>query len=334
MTLSALWFILIAVLFAGYFFLEGFDFGVGMLLPVLGRDEADRKRIASTIAPFWDANEVWLITAGGAIFAAFPHWYATFFSGFYLALLLLLVALIARGIGLEYGHQSVSEKSRRRFDLAVGLGSLVAPLLVGVAITDFLIGVPIDQQKQFAGGFFDLLQFDSVIGGLLFVALFLYHGLVFLSLRLSGALQEKAMSMVRKSGIAAIILLAFYALRLTTVPAALKGAGLLIAGVSVICLIGSLLLMMRQSYGKAFIASACAILSLTGALFTMLFPNVMVSNLNPAYNLTVQSASSSPYTLKIMTIVACSLLPILLAYQVWNYWIFIRRVKPGEPLEY
>nr|BBH91523.1 cytochrome c oxidase assembly protein [Thermosporothrix sp. COM3] len=330
MTLNVLWFILIGVLFTGFFFLEGFDYGVGMLLPFMGKDDAERRCILQTIGPFWDANEVWLLTAGGAMFAAFPNWYATLFSGFYLALLLMLLGLILRGIGIEYRNKMPGLRWRRFWDTMIFVGSLLPALLWGVAITNIIRGVPIDARMNYVGSFWDLLSPYALLGGVLFVILFLLHGAVFVSLKTNGYLHHRALTVARLLWVPTVVVtLAFAITGLLTIPAfqhspvTLLGMGLL-----ALALVLSGLFLWKERSGMAFIMMAVTIVMMTVTVFQGLFPNVMISSLNPAWNLTIYNASSSPYTLTVMSWIALTLVPFTLIYQAWNYWVFRKRIAP------
>lgn len=324
MSLNDFWFILIAVLWTGYFFLEGFDFGVGMLLHPLGRDETDRRVMINTIGPVWDGNEVWLLTAGGATFAAFPYWYATLFSGFYLALFLILLALIFRGVAFEYRGKVDDPKWRARWDLAIAVGSWVPAVLWGVAFANIVAGVPIDEDGDFTGTLLTLLNPYGLLGGATVAALCLFHGANFLALKTEDAVRERAHRAGAILGPVATGLGAAFLLwtQLDT------GAGwtwipLVVAAVA---LVGSIGADRAGREGVAFVASGVAIAAAIVVLFGSLYPDVMPSTTDPAYSLTVDNASSTPYTLKVMTWVAVAMTPIVLAYQGWSYWVFRQRI--------
>ena len=323
--LNLLWFVLIAVLYAGFFVLEGFDFGVGILLPLLGRDDLERRQIINTIGPHWDGNEVWLLTAGGATFAAFPEWYATLFSGFYLPLFLLLVALILRGIAFEYRSKDDGVRWRRNWDRAIFGGSLVPPLLLGVAFANLVRGVPIDAQKHYVGGFFNLLNPYALLAGLTLVAGFALHGALFLTLKTEGPVHEQAQAWARRLWPAALGLAAllFGASFFAT---ALSGAGAILPATGLAALVGAGVALRLRREGLAFGLTSLTILIGTASLFATLFPRVMVSSLDPAFSLTLENAASSPYTLKVMTLVALVFVPIVIGYQAWSYWVFRKRV--------
>ncbi|RDV84885.1 cytochrome d ubiquinol oxidase subunit II [Ammonifex thiophilus] len=325
MELNVLWFILIAVLFAGYFFLEGFDYGVGVLVPFLGRTDTERRILLNTFGPFWDGNEVWLITAGGALFAAFPHWYATLFSGFYLALFLILVALILRAVALEFRHLDESPGWRRFWDGALCFGSFLPSLLWGVAFANLLKGVPINAEKQFVGTFFDLLSPYTLVGGLALLFLFLMHGALFVALRTEGELEDRAKKYASPLAVLAMGWVGLFLLLSLRVVAG-KPLALALFLLVLALLGGSYGASRANRSGWAFALGGLSIVFLTFGFFSALFPRVMVSSLNPDWSLTVYNASSSPYTLKVMTVVALLLVPVVLLYQGWTYWIFRKRV--------
>ncbi|MFI6928274.1 cytochrome d ubiquinol oxidase subunit II [Nonomuraea spiralis] len=313
------WFVLIAVLWTGYFLLEGFDFGVGILLPVLSREEADRRAIVKTIGPVWDGNEVWLLVAGGATFAAFPEWYATLFSGFYLPLFLILLALIARGVALEYRSKS---DSTRGWDRALFWGSLVPAFLWGVAFANIVRGVPLDADHEYTGTLLTLLNPFALLGGLATLLLFTLHGAVFLALRTTGDLRQAAARMAKSISPAAFLVVMAFLLLSDGGGGAVRWAAVALVALG---LIGAVAATVRGRDGWAFTASAVAIVALVCAIFSGLWPNVMPA-LDPANSLTVTNAASSPYTLTVMTWVAAVFTPVVLAYQAWTYWIFRRRL--------
>ncbi|MEV0168802.1 cytochrome d ubiquinol oxidase subunit II [Nonomuraea fuscirosea] len=322
MELTTVWFVLIAVLWTGYFLLEGFDFGVGILLPFLSRDEADRRAIVASIGPVWDGNEVWLLVAGGATFAAFPEWYATLFSGFYLPLFLILLALIARGVALEYRGKS---DSKRGWDRAFFWGSLGPAFLWGVAFANIVRGVPLDAGHEYTGTLFTLLNPFALLGGLATLLLFTLHGAVFLALRTTGELRQGAARTAKSLFPAALlVVMAFLLAAGGSRPAWWAAVALVALGLA-----GALVATLRGRDGWTFTASAVAVVALVAALFIGLFPNVLPA-LDPANSLTVTNAASSPYTLTVMTWVAGVFTPVVLAYQAWTYWIFRRRLT-GAP---
>ncbi len=330
MDLNILWFILIAVLYSGFFVLEGIDFGVGMLLPFLGKKDAERRAILNTIGPHWDGNEVWLLTAGGATFAAFPQWYATLFSGFYLPLFLLLMALIVRGAAIEFRSKDDDPRWRSLWDWCIFVGSLLPALLLGVTFSNIVHGVPINEKMQYVGGFFNLLNPYALLGGLVAVLAFALHGALFISLKADGELVEKARRAASRLFVPTLVL--FIAFAIATYFATDIGKKLGVDPGPVPVLTGATLLLagwfIRQKReGWALTMTSIGIISTIATLFMILFPRVMVSSLNPAWSLTIYTSSSSPYTLRIMTIVAVIFVPIVLAYQAWSYWLFRQRVE-------
>lgn len=337
MDLNTLWFVLVAVLFVGFFVLEGFDYGVGILLPFLGRDDPERRRIINTIGPVWGGNEVWILTAGGAIFAAFPHWYATLFSGFYLALVLMLLALIVRGVAFEFRSKDENPAWRSLWDSMIFVGSLVPALLWGIALGNLLKGVPIDGSKNFVGGFFDLLSPYTLITGLTTLLVFVTHGALFLNLKSEDPIRTRALAVTKKVGPAATVLVLLFVVTTYTSTDAFSRLGVN-PGLVPILAVGSLLaagaLIHREKMGWAFVMTCATIAFSTATLFLALYPRVMVSSLDPSFSLTIYNASSTPYTLKIMSVVALIFVPIVLVYQGWTYWVFRHRIGPKTRLEY
>jgi cytochrome bd ubiquinol oxidase subunit II len=328
MELTTVWFALIALLWAGYFLLEGFDFGVGILLPVLGRTDRERRLLINTIGPVWDGNEVWLIVAGGATFAAFPEWYATLFSGFYLPLLLILVALIVRGVAFEYRGKTDDDRWRRRWDACIIGGSLVPALLWGVAFGNIVRGVRLDADHEYVGGFFDLLNPYALLGGLTTLALFTLHGAVFLALKTDGDVRRRAGRLAATLGVPVIAIAAGFLL--WTAIAHHDAVGWALSAVAALALIGGVAAAYLRREGWAFLATGATIVLATFALFVTLFPDVMPSTIAAANSLTVHNASSTPYTLKVMTWVAVVFTPIVLVYQGWTYWVFRKRLTVEE----
>ncbi len=320
MELTTVWFVLIAVLWAGYFLLEGFDFGVGVLLPLVARDEAERRAVVGSIGPVWDGNEVWLLVAGGATFAAFPEWYATLFSGFYLPLFLILLALILRGVALEYRSKS---DGTRGWDRALFWGSLVPAFLWGVAFANIVHGVALDARHEYAGTLLDLLNPYALLGGAATLALFTLHGAVFLALRTEGELREAAARLARRLGLLALVIGG--AFLLVTQLDSGKPATWVTAAVAAVGVAGALAATIRGRDGWAFTANAVAIVAVTATLFGNLWPDVMPA-LDAVHSLTVDNASSTPYTLTVMTWVAGMFTPVVLAYQAWTYWVFRKRL--------
>jgi len=333
--LETIWFVLITVLFIGFFFLEGFDFGVGMLLPFLGKTDSERRMIINTIGPFWDGNEVWLITAGGAMFAAFPNWYATLFSGFYMALFLMLLALIGRGVAFEFRSKTEHAKWRNTWDWVIFTGSFLPPLLWGVALANLMRGVPIDAEMNYVGTFWDLISPYSIIAGISVVLLFLLHGVLFLNLRTVSPLMDRARDVALRIGALAtlsvfvFIILSYFETDLFT-QGVNPGMVPLLAGIA---LVSVRYFIKAGKQGWAFAMTGLTIVLSTITVFSCLYPRVMISSLNPDWSLTIYNAASNNYTLKVMTIIALCTVPIVLVYQAWTYWVFRKRVM-SEHLEY
>ena len=324
MELTTVWFLLIAALWTGYLVLEGFDFGVGMLMGVLARDDKERRLLLNTIGPVWDGNEVWLLVAGGATFAAFPEWYATLFSGFYLPLFLILVALIVRAVGIEYRGKRTEPEWKRRWDVAIIAGSTVPALLWGVALANIAHGVPIDADKEFVGSLLDLLGPYALLGGLVTTSVFLVHGAVFVALKTLGDVRERARRLALRAGVVAA--LSTVAFVVWTATDAGKAAVWVAGAAAVLSFAGGLVATWRGRDGWAFLGTAVAIAAVTVMLFWSLFPAVMPSSLDAAWDLTTTNAASTPYTLKIMTWVAVVFTPVVIGYQAWSYWVFRRRL--------
>jgi len=324
MELTDIWFLLIAVLWTGYFVLEGFDFGVGMLLPFVGRSEKERRVAINTIGPVWDGNEVWLLVAGGATFAAFPEWYASLFSGFFLALLLILVALIVRGVAFEFRGKIDSDRWRRNWDVAIVVGSTVPALLWGVAFANIVAGVPLDADHEFTGSLLTLLNPYALLGGLATLSLFTLHGAVFLALKTHDDVRSRARGLAHRAGPAAVVLGGAFLVwtflahgPLWTVVPVLVAAAALVAAV---------VANQRVREGWAFLLTATAIVAVTVTLFGSLYPDVLPSSTDPAFSLNTTNAASTPYTLTIMTWVAVVFTPVVLVYQAWTFWVFRRRI--------
>ncbi|MFD8419166.1 cytochrome d ubiquinol oxidase subunit II [Streptomyces sp. NPDC059466] len=324
MELHDVWFVLIAVLWTGYFFLEGFDFGVGILTGLLAHDRAEKRVLINTIGPVWDGNEVWLLSAGGATFAAFPEWYATLFSGFYLPLLLILVCLIVRGVAFEYRAKRPEETWQRNWERAIFWTSLIPAFLWGVAFGNIVHGVKIDKSFEYVGGLGDLLNPYAILGGLVTLTLFTFHGTVFVGLKTVGDIRERARGLSLQVGLVTAVL-ALVFLTWTQVD---NGDGKSLAAmiVAVAALVAALVAARAGREGWAFALSGLTIVAAVAMLFLTLFPNVMPSSLDEDWSLTVTNASSSPYTLKIMTWCAGIATPIVLLYQGWTYWVFRKRI--------
>lgn len=323
--LRDIWFLLIAVLWIGYFVLEGFDFGLGILLPFLGRTDGQRRALINAIGPVWDGNEVWVLVAGGATFAAFPYWYATLFSGFYLALFLILAALIIRGVAFEYRGKRDSAAWRKGWDWAIFLGSAVPALLWGVAFANIVAGVPIDKNMEFTGNLLTLLNPFALLGGVVTLTLFMTHGAAYIALKTEGELRERANRALVLIGlvaaVAAVLFLVWTQIQSLVVVSAVASV------LAALALVGALLANLLKREGWAFIGTALTIALAVVALFLHLYPNVMPSSTNSAFNLTITNASSTDLTLTIMTIVAVIFTPLVLLYQGWTYWIFRQRIS-------
>jgi cytochrome d ubiquinol oxidase subunit II len=335
MGLETFWFCVIAFFWAGYFVLEGFDFGVGMLLPFVPRDEAERNVMFESIGPVWDGNEVWLVVAGGATFAAFPAWYGTMFSGFYLAFLVILFCLIIRVVSFEWREKSEDPRWRRVWMWANTLGSVGIAFVFGVGLSNLLHGVPINSSGDYAGGFWNLFTGYTVLGGVAFVLIFAFHGAVFLTLRTTGGLYERA----QRAALALVV------------PALASGAGYLIwtvavavdrndksvfppvlpAAIAIAAFVLAAICVYRRRDGIGFTLSAIGTLGVVATLFTSLYPRVMVSSPDFANSLSVSSAASAHYTLAVMTVVAAICVPLILLYQGWTYHVFRARVGGESP---
>jgi cytochrome bd ubiquinol oxidase subunit II len=326
--LSDLWFIAIATLWTGYFVLEGFDFGVGILLPVLGRDDTTRRVLINTIGPVWDGNEVWLLTAGGATFAAFPAWYASMFSAFYLPLLLVLVALIVRGVAFEYRGKRDEARWRRGWDSAIFFGSLVPAILWGVAFGNIVRGIRLNAAHNYVGSFFALLNPYALLGGLTTLALFVTHGAIFAALKTKGDVRRRARVLATPAGVAALVSAAAFLVWTQLSYGDLASA--LLAAVAAVALAAGVLVNRSGREGLAFAGTAAAIAAATASLFVALYPDVLPSTINTTYSLTVSNASATAKTLAIMTVVAVIFLPLVLLYQGWTYWVFRKRIGTSD----
>ncbi|CRK82513.1 cytochrome d ubiquinol oxidase subunit II [Neobacillus massiliamazoniensis] len=337
MELSELWFVLIAVVFIGFFFLEGFDFGVGMSTRFLARNQGERSIMVNTIGPFWDANEVWLLTGGGAIFAAFPNWYATMFSGYYIPLLAVLLCLIGRGVSFEFRSKVPNSRWTNVWDWTIFFGSLLPPFLLGVLFTSMLKGMPIDKDMNMTAGFTDFINVYSLWGGLTVTLLSFLHGLNFLTMKTDGDLRKRSAALARKVALAVLgALVIFVGLSWTNtdifkvrfVPE------LILVALIVVVYVLSYTFISQKREGLAFTMSGLGLAFTVSAIFVGLFPRVMISSINKAFDLTVYNASSGAYSLKVMTIVALTILPFVLGYTIWSYYIFRKRVTDKEHLTY
>jgi cytochrome d ubiquinol oxidase subunit II len=324
MELHDVWFVIIAVLWTGYFFLEGFDFGVGVLTKLLARDRTEKRVLINTIGPVWDGNEVWLLSAGGATFAAFPEWYATLFSGFYLPLLLILVCLIVRGVAFEYRVKRPEENWQRNWEAAIFWTSLVPAFMWGVAFGNIVHGVKIDKNFEYVGNFGDLLNPYALLGGLVTLTLFTFHGTVFVGLKTVGDIRERARKLSLGVGLVTAVLALVFLIWTQADNGDAKSLVALV--VAVVALVAAIAVAQTGREGWAFALSGLTIVAAVAMLFLTLFPNVMPSSLNADWSLTVTNASSSPYTLRIMTWCAGIATPMVLLYQSWTYWVFRKRI--------
>ncbi|MFM6940960.1 MAG: cytochrome d ubiquinol oxidase subunit II [Candidatus Planktophila sp.] len=332
--LQTFWFVLIAVLWVGYFILEGFDFGVGVLLPFVSKNEADRRAVLTTLGPVWDGNEVWVLVAGGATFAAFPEWYATLFSGFYLPLFLILTSLIVRGVAFEYRSKYGKAQWRQRWDIAIVIASFIPALLWGVAFANIVRGVPIEKSAdgylEYTGGFFNLLNPYALLGGVVTLTVFLTHGAVFLSLKTDGGIRARARAMALKLGlIAAVAAVAFLAWTNISLPA-FSGLVFGLSLVVAVLWLAGLFAVLKVREGWAFIFSAATIATFVATLFYALYPRVMPSSISAQFDLTITNSSATENTLTVMSWVAVVMTPLVLMYQGWTYWVFRKRVSASQ----
>ncbi|HWV84427.1 MAG TPA: cytochrome d ubiquinol oxidase subunit II [Capillimicrobium sp.] len=325
-TLETVWFVLIGVLWTGYLVLEGFDFGVGMLLRTVGRTKEERRMVLRSIGPLWDGNEVWLLVAGGATFAAFPLWYATLFSGAYLALFLVLLSLIVRNVALEFWGKHDDDTWRARWEWAAIIGSALPAVLWGVAWANIIHGIPIGADGNATGELWDLLGPYALLGGVATLLLFLAHGATFLTLKTSGPVEERARAVRRWAGPAAVVALGAWVAWTLIDGAGVATAVLMVGAVALLAIASAL-----RAGGWSFGATAGAIGLLVAGWFTQLFPHVLISSTDPAYSITLHQAASGDYTLKVMTGVAVVLVPIVLLYQGWTYWVFRKRLTLPAP---
>jgi cytochrome bd ubiquinol oxidase subunit II len=325
MAFVPLWFILITVLWTGFFVLEGFDMGVGMLHGIIGKNEAGKQTVLATIGPLWDGNEVWLVVAAAAMFAAFPGWYATLFSGAYLLVVLVLAALILRGTSFEYRGKNPSRRWHGIWSRLLILASLLAPFLIGMMLGDLLNGLPIGANHEYTGSFWNLFQPYAIFAGITLVSLCVLHGATFVALKTEGDVRVRAGRLARRlAPVTALIVLAFVGWTHVT-----AGGGGFLNPVELIVALAVLAAwaLVRDHQGWAFTATTVTIGLSIITLFVNLYPRVMVSSANPAYSLTVHNSASTPYSLKVMTVIALVFLPVVLAYQSWTYYVFRRRIS-------
>ncbi|MCH7230969.1 cytochrome d ubiquinol oxidase subunit II [Glycomyces sp. L485] len=325
MELTTIWFLAIALLFTGYFILEGFDFGVGILLPVLGRDDRERRVMINTIGPLWDGNEVWVLTAGGAMFAAFPHWYASLFSGFYLLLFVILLGLIVRGVAFEYRGKGTTDRWRRGWDACLFGGSVLPAFFWGVVVANMVRGVPLDDGFDYTGTVWQLLNGYALLGGLTTLLLFTAHGAFFLHLKTAGDIRERARALGWK--LAALTAAPAAAFLIWTQAAHGDALSAILITLCVLSLIGALVLDLLGRGALAFACTAGTVALASAALFAALWPNVLPSTSDPMNSLTHANAAATDKTLGIMTWAAIVFLPVILLYQAWTYWVFRKRVS-------
>jgi len=323
--LNNLWFVLIAVLWIGYFVLEGFDFGVGALLRIVGKDEKGRRVLINTIGPVWDANEVWLLTAGGATFAAFPEWYASMFSGFYLALVVILVLLIVRGVAFEYRGKGHSDQWRARWDWSILITSWGLALLWGVAFGNVVRGVALDAEHEYVGTFLDLLNPFALLMGVTTLLLFITHGSVYLALKTTQDVRDRAKTLAVRLGPVTLVVMAGAVVWQQIVRG--TTGSVVLGAIAIVAMLVAVLVTRAGRDGWAFLASAVSTAMLITSWFASIYPNVFPSTIDPAYSLTIENAASTPYTLTLMSWIALLFVPLILAYQAWSYWIFRKRIS-------
>lgn len=336
--LPNVWFLLITILFTGFFILEGYDFGVGVLSHILGRNDTEKRTYFNTIGPFWDANEVWLLTGGGAMFAAFPIWYGKLFSGYYIAFVLMLIALILRGISFEFRGKLGNNRKWIKFcDFSMLIGSALPPILWGVAVANFMTGSRLDENKSLLDGFLGLLSPFSVLGGVMMFLLMMVHGAQFLTLKTDGDLRKAAQKIsALLFPLAAVITLIFavWALFKTDIFTNNYYIGLILSVIAVIFFILSFILNLIHKDLLAFLSTSATLGFLTLSVFVGLFPRAIINSADVTKSLLIYDAASGTYTLTLMTIVACVMLPFVLGYQVWSYIVFRKRLKKEDKLEY
>lgn len=324
--MQLLWFVIIAVFWTGFFVLEGFDFGVGALHRFLGRDDTEQRVAINAIGPFWDGNEVWLIVAGAGTFAAFPGWYATWFSALYLAFLLILLALIMRGVSFEFRSHHDDPRWRSTWSWTLTIGSMFAPLLLGLGLGDLLAGLPIGSDQEFTGNFASLFTPYGVVFGLALLAVCLLHGASFLALKVDGEVRLRAHRFARAwRWVALVVVVVTAAWTYALSHRSPLSAVLLL--VTVLAVLGAVVAVGSGGEGRAFLATAFVVVGTVSSLFAALYPDVMVSSTSAADNLTVASVASGSYALQVMSIVAAVCFPLILLYQGWTYYVFRQRVR-------
>lgn len=336
-SLNEFWYLLVSILFVGFIFLEGFDFGIGMVSRFLGRNDLERRAFINTIGPFWDANEVWLISAIGAMFAAFPNWYATLLSGSYVLFVLLLLSLIGRGVAFEFRGKVEKQAWKNAWDWVIFFGSLFPPIIFGILFSALMKGLPVERNMQMNAGFSDIVNLYTITGGVTLTMLCLWHGLIFATIRTMDDIRDRSRKVAMKLlPINALLLLIFSGMTFFETDLFSNHSRLMLytffIGIFVYLLAGFFLT--RKKDGWAFAMSGLILILSISSIFAGLFPNVLVSSINESYSLTIHNAASGNYSLKIMSYAAIALLPFVLGYQIWSYYVFRKRVDHKEHMEY
>ncbi|MCF8890124.1 cytochrome d ubiquinol oxidase subunit II [Priestia megaterium] len=336
-SLNEFWYLLVSILFVGFIFLEGFDFGIGMVSRFLGRNDLERRAFINTIGPFWDANEVWLISAIGAMFAAFPNWYATLLSGSYVLFVLLLLSLIGRGVAFEFRGKVEKQAWKNAWDWVIFFGSLFPPLIFGILFSALIKGLPVERNMQMNAGFSDIVNLYTITGGVTLTMLCLWHGLIFATIRTMDDIRDRSRKVAMKLlPINALLLLIFSGMTFFETDLFSNHSRLMLytffIGIFVYLLAGFFLT--RKKDGWAFAMSGLILILSISSIFAGLFPTVLVSSINESYSLTIHNAASGNYSLKIMSYAAIALLPFVLGYQIWSYYVFRKRVDHKEHMEY
>ncbi|RDZ14256.1 cytochrome d ubiquinol oxidase subunit II [Priestia megaterium] len=336
-SLNEFWYLLVSILFVGFIFLEGFDFGIGMVSRFLGRNDLERRAFINTIGPFWDANEVWLISAIGAMFAAFPNWYATLLSGSYVLFVLLLLSLIGRGVAFEFRGKVEKQAWKNAWDWVIFFGSLFPPLIFGILFSALMKGLPVERNMQMNAGFSDIVNLYTITGGVTLTMLCLWHGLIFATIRTMDDIRDRSRKVAMKLlPVNALLLLIFSGMTFFETDLFSNHSRLMLytffIGIFVYLLAGFFLT--RKKDGRAFAMSGLILILSISSIFAGLFPTVLVSSINESYSLTIHNAASGNYSLKIMSYAAIALLPFVLGYQIWSYYVFRKRVDHKEHMEY
>ncbi|MEQ7807302.1 cytochrome d ubiquinol oxidase subunit II [Priestia megaterium] len=336
-SLNEFWYLLVSILFVGFIFLEGFDFGIGMVSRFLGRNDLERRAFINTIGPFWDANEVWLISAIGAMFAAFPNWYATLLSGSYVLFVLLLLSLIGRGVAFEFRGKVEKQAWKNAWDWVIFFGSLFPPLIFGILFSALMKGLPVESNMQMNAGFSDIVNLYTITGGVTLTMLCLWHGLIFATIRTMDDIRDRSRKVAMKLlPVNALLLLIFSGMTFFETDLFSNHSRLMLytffIGIFVYLLAGFFLT--RKKDGWAFAMSGLILILSISSIFAGLFPTVLVSSINESYSLTIHNAASGSYSLKIMSYAAIALLPFVLGYQIWSYYVFRKRVDHKEHMEY